>query len=212
MFLPVLVKRIGCSKGKFNINFQVTKKSRCQCFGKTLSISYHRAASCLRMMREDSHGFKVQPIEGDKWELVFSDEPSYVHALVMAPEKMEPELHSGVWLVVTFPVWSGPVRDSVRAAIALVKDHGGKFHLGVRPFDSHDEIHKWWPVTEAPAAGKVLLAVKEEGPHREIHISTDPSSNPLWLVLRDGQVIYQGTGPRSKEQLNELMQEVLQPL
>lgn len=156
--------------------------------------------------------FKVQPIEGDKWELVFSDEPSYIHALKMAPETMEPELHSGIWLVVVFPVWSVPVRDSVRAAIALVKDHGGKFQLGVRPLDSHDEIYKWWPVTKAPAAGKVLLAVKEEGPQREIHISTDPSSNPLWLVLRDGQVIYQGTGPRSKEQLNELMQEVLQPL
>ncbi len=51
--------------------------------------------------------FKVQPIEGDKWELVFSDEPSYIHALKMAPERMEPELNSGVWLVVTFPVWSG---------------------------------------------------------------------------------------------------------
>lgn len=153
--------------------------------------------------------FKVQPIEGDKWELVFSDEPSYVHALKMAPESREPELNTGVWLVVTFPVWSAPVRHSVLAAIACAKDHGGKFQLGVRPFDSHDEVYKWWPGSDAPAADKVSLAVRGEPPRQEIHISTDPTSSPLWLVLRDGQVVYQGAGPRSKEQLSELMQPAL---
>jgi hypothetical protein len=30
--------------------------------------------------------FKLQPIEGDKWELVFSDELTYIHPLKMAPE------------------------------------------------------------------------------------------------------------------------------
>lgn len=153
--------------------------------------------------------FKVQTIEGDKWELVFSDEPGYVHALKMAPEAMEPEVKSGVWLVVAFPVWSAPVRHSVLAAVACAKDHDGEFQLGVRPFDSHEEIYKWWPVREKPSAGEVLLAVRDEGPRREIHISTDPSSSPMWLVLRDGQVIYQGAGSRSKEQLSELMQAAL---
>jgi hypothetical protein len=153
--------------------------------------------------------FKVQPIEGDKWELVFSDEPSYIHALKMAPERMEPELNSGVWLVVTFPVWSAPVRHSVLAAVACAKDHGGDFQLGVRPFDSHEEVYKWWPVSEAPPAGEVLLAVRDEGTRREIHISTDPSSIPAWLVIRDGHVVHQGVGPRSKEQLGQLMQTIL---
>ncbi len=156
--------------------------------------------------------FEIQPIESDKWKLVFFDEPNYVRALKMAPEAIEPELDSGVWLVVVFPVWSGPVRDSVRAAIACAKYHGGKFQLGVRPFDSHDEIYKWWPDAKAPSAGEVLLAVQEEGSRREIHISTGLSSSPVWLVLRDGQVIHQGAGPRSKEQLSELMQGVFQPL
>ena len=149
--------------------------------------------------------FKVQPIEGDKWELVFCNEPGCIHALKMAPESMEPELSIGVWLVVTFPVWSTPVRHSVLAAIACAKNHGGKFQLGVRPFDSHEEFYKWWPVGDVPSAGKIFLAVQDEGPRREIHISTDPSSGPMWLVLRDGQVIYQGAGPRSKEQLSRLM-------
>jgi hypothetical protein len=161
--------------------------------------------------RRPTMSFELRVVN-DLWELKFLDEPSYVHALKMAPESMEPELNAGVWLVVVFPVWSGPVRDSVRAAITFVKDHGGKFQLGVRPFDSHDEIYKWWPVTESPSAGKVLLAVKEEGPRRELHISTDPSSSPLWLVLRDGEVIHHGAGPRSKEQLSDLMQGVLSPV
>lgn len=140
---------------------------------------------------------------------MFSDEPSYVHALKMAPESRKPELNTGIWLVVTFPVWSAPVRHSVLAAIACAKDHGGKFHLGVRPFDSHDEIDKWWPVSEAPSAGKVLKAVRDEGPRRAVHISTAPTSSPLWLVLRDGQVVHQGAGPHTKEQLSELMRAAL---
>jgi hypothetical protein len=153
--------------------------------------------------------FKVQPIEGDKWELVFFDEPSYVHALKMAPDALEPELKMGVWLVVTFHVWSAPVRHSVLAAIACAKDHGGKFQLGVRPLDAHEEIYKWWPIGETTCAGEVLVAARDEGPRREIHISTDPSSNPIWLVLRDGRVIHQGAGPRSKEQLSQLMPAAL---
>ena len=35
-------------------------------------------------------GFDIKAIEGEKWEVVFSDEPSYVHALKMAPAAMEP--------------------------------------------------------------------------------------------------------------------------
>jgi hypothetical protein len=127
----------------------------------------------------------------------------------MAPESREPELDSGRWLVVAFPVWSGPVRESVRAAIECAKNHGGQFQLGIRPFNSHDEICKWWPGDEKPSAGQLSLAVGGEPSHREIHISANPTSNPIWLVLRDGEVIHQGRGPRSKAELSQLMQEAL---
>ncbi len=153
--------------------------------------------------------FELQHIAGDNWELVLSDEPGYVHALKMAAESMEPELKTGVWLVVTFPVWSVPARHSVLAAIGCAKDYGGKFQLGIRAFDSHEELYKWWPVTEAPSAAKVLLVVHDESSRREINISTDPASSPIWLVLRDGQVVDQGAGPRNKQQLSELMQATL---
>lgn len=148
-------------------------------------------------------------VVNDLWELSFVDEPSFVHALKMAPESMEPELKSGIWLVVTFPVWGSPtIRNSVRAAVASAKDYGGKFQLGVRPSDYHEELYKWWPSGEAPAGGDNLLVAHDES-QRAVHISTDPSTSPVWLVLRDGQVVHQGAGPRSKEQLSELMQAAL---
>jgi len=150
-------------------------------------------------------GFEVRAIDGDKWELLFSDEPSYIHALKMAPDSIESELKSGLWLIVVFPVWSGPDRHSVRAALACAKDYAGKFQLGVRPCDYHEEIYKWWPGGEAPSRSDPVLTVLG-GPRRNVHISSDHSSSPIWLVMRDGRVVYQEAGPRSKEQLSELIQ------
>ena len=149
--------------------------------------------------------FQLVPIAGDKLELVFTDEPEYIHALKMAPECREAELNSGIWLIVTFPVWSGPVRHSVLAAVACAKDFDGRFQLGVRPFDFHEEIYKWWPGDEAPSPAEVLIDVREESSRREVHISSDPAASPIWLVLRDGQVMHQAAGPRSRDQLKELM-------
>ncbi|MCI0459556.1 MAG: hypothetical protein L0Z62_21620 [Gemmataceae bacterium] len=153
--------------------------------------------------------FQLQPLDDEKWQLVFTDEPEYVHPLHMAPESRERELDSGTWLIVTFPVWSGPVRHSVVAAVACARDFGGTFQLGVRPFDHHEEIYKWWPSSKAPSQAEVRIEVREESSRREVHISTDPAASPFWLVLRDGQVLYQGAGPRSSAQLRELMQGVL---
>lgn len=152
--------------------------------------------------------FMVHPINGDKWGLVFSDEPDYIHALQMAPETMEPELGSGLWLIVAFPLWSGPVRDSVRAAVACAKKCGGKIHLGVRPFDYHDEFIRWWPGDEIPAGDETTVTVQDTPGGREVHITADNSAVPTWLILKDGQVAYQGTGPRSEEQLDNLVREV----
>src|SRR5438128_1820893 len=105
--------------------------------------------------------WELRPTVSEKLELVLSDEPSYIHALEMAPESREPELEHGAWLVVAFPIWSGPVRHSVHAAVACAKDHQGKFQLGIRPYNSHEEIYKWWPVNEAPIEGRVLLTVRD---------------------------------------------------
>jgi hypothetical protein len=149
--------------------------------------------------------FQLVSTTEDKSELIFTDEPTYIHGLKMAPESREAELESGTWLVVVFPVWSGPARHSVIAAVASAKQFDGKFQLGVRPFEDHEEIHKWWPGGEAPAPAKQLIEVRENSSGREVHITSDHAAIPIWLVLRDGQVMYQGVGPRSREQLRDLM-------
>jgi hypothetical protein len=153
--------------------------------------------------------FQVRWTDSEKWEVAFSDEPSHIHALEMAPESMESVLSTGLWLVVAFPVWSAPVRESVCAAVSCAREGAGRFQLGVRPFDSHDEIYKWWPVAEYPAAAEAFMQVCGEAANEEVHVWSDPSATPIWLVLRDGQAVYQGAGPRSKEQLSELVAALL---
>jgi hypothetical protein len=152
--------------------------------------------------------FNIQHIH-DSWQLTFADEPAYIHALKMAPESMEAELNSGIWLVAVFPVWSAPARNSVVTAISSAKYFDGRFQLGVRPFDYHEEIVKWWPGIDRPPAAGTTVEDRDVSERREIHISTDHSRLPIWLVLRDGKVIFQGVGPQTKEQLIKLMRAVL---
>jgi hypothetical protein len=123
--------------------------------------------------------WELKYIEGKKWDLVFSDEPTYVHALKTAPDSMEPELEAGTWLVVAFPVWSGPVRDSVRAAIDSAKHLSGRIQLGVRPYYFDNEILKWWPATETPAAAETMVEVRDMPERRELYLSTDHSRLPV---------------------------------
>ena len=141
--------------------------------------------------------------------MILLDEPSYIHALKMAPEAMEAELKSGIWLVVAFPVWSSPVRHSVLAAIACARQYSGKFHLGVRPFDSYEEMGTWWPSSEAPVEGETVVTEKYDEQRRELHITTDASTYPAWLVLKGGRVVHLGAGPRSAEQLREIVHSVV---
>jgi hypothetical protein len=149
--------------------------------------------------------FKLSPLAGDRWRLEFTGEPEYVHALMMAPESREAELDSGIWLVVAFPIWSGPVRHSVVSAVACAKEFNGRFQLGVRPFDHREEIASWWPGGQVPSQAELQIDIREDVSRREVRITSDPSASPIWLVLRDGQVMYQGAGPRSREELATLV-------
>ena len=150
--------------------------------------------------------FQLQVIEGDKYRVVFQDEPPYIHSLKMAPETIEPELASDNWLIVAFPVWSTPARHSVIAAIACAKQYEGKFHLGVRPYESNHEMSSWWPGNEVSSNNETLVTAVVDSGQNIVNITTDPMANPLWLVLTNGRVVYQGTGPRVSEQLCDIVQ------
>jgi hypothetical protein len=134
--------------------------------------------------------FWVEHLANGKWKLVFRDECKFVHALEMAPPSREAELDVGSWLIVAFAIWSGPARASVQIALDFAKASGGSFQLGVRPFDDHEELLTWWPSDSRRAC--MASIVKD-------------NLEPVWLLLREGNTSYQGTGAKSAEQLKRLM-------
>lgn len=154
--------------------------------------------------------FQLQVIDGDKYHVVLQDEPAYIHSLMMAPEAIEPELASENWLIVAFPVWSTPARHSVIAAIACAKQYGGKLHLGVRPYESSNEMSTWWP--DKTICNNETFVTVADSDRNIVNITTDPMANPVWLVLANGLTVYQGTGPRDIEQLHDIVHRILKLL
>jgi hypothetical protein len=154
-------------------------------------------------------GHRVEVDEHGRWKVVFFDEPKYIRALMIAPEAREPELESGAWLIVVFAVWSGHDRRAVCDAVAFAKEYGGVFQLGARPYDFPEELRSWWPQPSAPIIGKSILTLVDEPDRKEIHISGDPTGSPAWLILKDGQVVHQAVGRRSKSELRQMVQGIL---
>ncbi len=152
--------------------------------------------------------FQLQVIDGDKYCVLLQDEPAFIHSLKMAPDTIESELASGSWLIVAFPVWRTPARHSVIAAIACTKQYEGKFHLGIRPYESCDEMNTWWPERNI-CSNETFVAEMVENGQNIVNTTTNPTANPLWLVLANGRVVYQGTGPRVIEQLHDIIQRLV---
>lgn len=118
------------------------------------------------------------------YRIVLEDEPTYCHALEMAPRHIEPELLQGVWLVLAIAVWSGPDVASIATALEATKRLKGQVHLGLRPFDRHDELKLW------------CSGCAEE-------------ASPLWLIMRDGQVVDRSAGTRSVHEVVDALEEAL---
>jgi hypothetical protein len=153
--------------------------------------------------------FEIQPIDGRKWVIVFSDEPGYIHGLGMAPEMIEPELRCGLWLVMAVAVWNGPAIRNVEAAVACAKDHRGAFELGVLPFEHYEEFDKWWPSAQALARDEPKIQISECASGKTVRVSAGNKHIPSWLVLRDGMILYAGYGYLSRAQLSALMRSAV---
>jgi hypothetical protein len=155
-------------------------------------------------------GFKVRDIGKEKCEVLFQDEPAFICALPIAPAVREPELDIGSWLVVTFPPWSCNARPLVTVAINAVKRLKGTFRLGVRPYWKFEEINTWWPQDQSrPEPPRVCEEYTETWSARWYYLSVDRSAETLWLVLRDGNPVYQAAGARTETELVELLQGFL---
>lgn len=105
------------------------------------------------------------------------NQPSYCHGLRFAPDSMEVPLRSGAWLVMNFAIWSGPDIQAIQVALRAAKSFNGRIKLGIRPFDCHDELRRWCP------------PVKEN------------CASPVWLLLKDGQLIHELACIRSEQEI-----------
>jgi hypothetical protein len=117
--------------------------------------------------------------------VTLANAPPYVHALEMAPARREPELDRGDWLVLVFAVASVPDVRAVREAVKAGRVFGGRVQVGVRPFGDYDETEAW---------------CGSYGGTRE---------SPLWLVLRDGRVVYREWGTRTAGQVELFVRTAL---
>src|SRR5687767_13162089 len=101
--------------------------------------------------------FSVQRTADNRWEVNLRDQPDYCCALPMAPNRMEPELKEGLWLVLVAAIWSGPDRIAIGQALSAVQEFRGKVKLGIRLFDDDAETRTWFPELPKYAASPVWL-------------------------------------------------------
>jgi hypothetical protein len=73
-------------------------------------------------------------------------------------------------------------------AVAVVQEFGDRVRLGVRPLDDHEETCKWCP--GVPRVPRFY-------------------ATPLWLVFRQGKLIEQSGGGKSREQVREMIERGL---
>jgi hypothetical protein len=150
---------------------------------------------------------RVKQIEAGKWELMISDVPEFVKPLKCAPDALEEELFFGTWLVVAFSVASVTDRRSVYAAIDCVTQLSGRINLGIRPYEDYQENAKWWPTgvdIRLPSSGGSQMKVMDEEAGLAVHIFEGTSNSPIWLLMKNGEILYGGFGPRTAEQLSEI--------
>lgn len=68
-------------------------------------------------------------------------------------------------------------------------------------------MSSWWPGNDIGRDETLVTATVNSG-QNVVNITTDPAANPLWLILANGRIVYQGTGPRVVEQLHDIVQHI----
>ncbi len=127
-----------------------------------------------------------------RFAIDFVDEPAFVHGFRMAPERIEPELMAGNWLLLTFAIWNSLDRPAIDTAVRVAKQFGGRFQLGVRPFEVADELAGWLPIEHPAPLCEITHEVSPEG--RFTVSITGGDRTPFWHWLGDGSIIAQHSG------------------
>lgn len=152
-------------------------------------------------------GYKLISIAPNQFQLVLENEPDYISALPMAPPKIEAEITHGDWLLLVFAVWSSVDMRAIQTAVEAAKGGCGRFKLGIRPFDRHDEMKLWMPELNLPNQSATTILEMRQGPSRELFISSDKTRNPIWLLLKDGKPISTYSGELTNVSLDLLIEK-----
>jgi hypothetical protein len=126
-----------------------------------------------------AHGYELVPSGPGRWAIDLGNDADTAAPLEMAPDKLEPELTAGKWLILAFAVWSGPDHAAIRSAVEVGREE--RIRVGIRPFDEFSEFAAWCP---------------------DVHTGT---RSPVWLLLQDGQVVRSAAGLLSKERVSSLL-------
>jgi hypothetical protein len=97
--------------------------------------------------------------------------PRNVHPLGSAPQSRESFLDSGNWLILTYSRLSAIDVASIRTAVEAADRLEGIADVGVRPSVDFSDLPRW-----CPECGEGV-------------------ASPIWIVLRDGVVLWEGRGP-----------------
>ena len=134
--------------------------------------------------------------------------PQFVRGLVAAPSEREGFLSTGNWLVLSVAVWSGPDLSAIEAAIAAVSEFNGGVSLGIRPFDEFEELSSWLPrvgiVEPSPHATDEQPLV----PRPALRPTLRPFQSPVWVLLRQGEVVDCASGLLSDSTLRLFLRQV----
>ena len=151
--------------------------------------------------------YKLISTAQNQFQLVLEGEPDYLSALPMAPLKIEAQLTHGDWLLLVFAVWSIVDTRAIQTAVEAAKRGSGRFKLGIRPFDRHDEMKQWMPELNLPNQSATTILEMRHGPSRELFISSDKTRNPIWLLLKDGKLIGTYSGELMNVSLDLLIEK-----
>jgi hypothetical protein len=173
---PKNIKRSSVmSKYPFGLAFAVVALSCC-----------NAEAQCEELSRYEIGGFEIHEKTKGRFEVVVGKQNAGFRPLRMAPEKMEPELKRGIWLVAVCgrrsPFEVANIRDGMKCAGHL----NGKVQFGVRLFSQVEENRAWLPPEIA-----------------------ETRASMLWLVIHNGEVIRCGFGYHREAELRTLIESAL---
>lgn len=142
-----------------------------------------------------------------RFAIEFVEEPTFIRGFRMAPEQVEPDLMTGSWLLLSFAIWNSRDRPAIDDAVLVAKQFGGRFRLGVRPFELTEELTNWLPTSPTASLYEVSHQTSPGGGFTVA--MAGGNRTPFWHWLSDGVVVACSGGHLNPHQLATFADECL---